>query len=307
LFVGLLIAFALSLLAWPAAKHRSSTCHTPLQRREWRTLQPSEHQEYIDAVLCLSSQASIFEPGSSRYDDFTYAHVFEGANTAHYAAAFLPWHRYFIHLLEKALRYECGFSGILPYWDWALDSEDIGASPVWDPVEGFGGDGDFSSPGPELFEGRCVVEGPFTNATRHWEAKSEETGHGYDLFASQHCLSRGFDTSSEKQEVFRSHISPAAIDALLNLPNYAEFIDKLEVKAHNTIPLFVRGDFLGLSAPNGRRICVLHSTYKTLTESRSRMVSSSRSGGQAMVAVAAAGSGEPHAPVSWTRREHKDI
>lgn len=55
---------------------------------------------------------SAFERGSSRFDDFAYTHTKEGTVT-HYAAGFLPWHRYFIHAYEKALQTECGYRGVL--------------------------------------------------------------------------------------------------------------------------------------------------------------------------------------------------
>ena len=34
---------------------------------------------------------------------------------AHDTAAFLPWHRYFIHVYEEALREQCSYSGHLTY------------------------------------------------------------------------------------------------------------------------------------------------------------------------------------------------
>ena len=34
---------------------------------------------------------------------------------AHNTAAFLPWHRYFIHVYEKTLREHCAYSGHLTY------------------------------------------------------------------------------------------------------------------------------------------------------------------------------------------------
>ena len=37
------------------------------------------------------------------------------ASQAHDTAAFLPWHRYFIHVYENALREECAYSGHLTY------------------------------------------------------------------------------------------------------------------------------------------------------------------------------------------------
>ena len=220
-----------------------------MQRQEWRALQPWEQHEYIAAVLCLSAQPSVFEQGSSRYDDFVYAHVFEGANTAHHSASFLPWHRFFIHAFETALRNECGFRGSLTYWDWTLDADDLADSPVWDTITGFGGDGDLQFPEPELFDGRCVADGPFAHAKRHWQSKAN--GHGFDILRNPHCLSRGF-APTERKEVFGSRIGPNAITRLLKQPTYDELIEMLEVKAHNTVPLFVHGDFFGLSAPNGK-------------------------------------------------------
>ncbi|KAI4187734.1 MAG: hypothetical protein LQ346_005442 [Caloplaca aetnensis] len=37
---------------------------------------------------------------------------------------FYPFHRYYIHLYEKALRSECGYKGSQPYWDWTLSLQD---------------------------------------------------------------------------------------------------------------------------------------------------------------------------------------
>jgi len=98
-------------LEWPLKV--SGTCRDPSKRKEWRTLSPSKKKAYIDAVQCLMHKESDFEPGSYRYDDFAGHHTAAGTIT-HYAAAFLPWHRYFIHTFEKALVEECGFEGNLP-------------------------------------------------------------------------------------------------------------------------------------------------------------------------------------------------
>ena len=64
---------------------------------------------------------------------------------AHDPAAFLAWHRYFIHIHETTLKHHCGYTGSVAYvmvmhirrlqktdtwhdfryWDWDLDWEDI--------------------------------------------------------------------------------------------------------------------------------------------------------------------------------------
>jgi tyrosinase len=62
---------------------------------------------------------------------------------------------YLLYIYETALIYECGYNGAQPFWDWTLDDpENNGAqfnnSPIFDPVYGFGGNGENGSvtPGP---------------------------------------------------------------------------------------------------------------------------------------------------------------
>ncbi|KAG5755269.1 hypothetical protein H9Q70_002110 [Fusarium xylarioides] len=208
---------------------------------EWRDLSITQKQDYISAVVCLAEKESQFEPGSSRYDDFAYMHVFEGTVT-HYAASFLPWHRYFVHTYEKALIEECGFKGSLPYWDWALDAHDLAASPIFDPIDGFGGNGTSGSSSPELFGGHCVTEGPFANATRHWQSKSN--GHGFDILKNPHCLSRGFQ-GGEKKAKLENRVTIDAVNRVLSISAYEDFVDALEVQAHNSTPSLCEGTFTG--------------------------------------------------------------
>lgn len=109
LVVSSLIAFGIFL----AYDGRPASCQAPPTREEWRSLNPSQQQEYISAVQCLMNKPSPVEPGTSLYDDFAYTHVKDGAKS-HYAGAFLAWHRYFIHIYEKALVEECGLKMALP-------------------------------------------------------------------------------------------------------------------------------------------------------------------------------------------------
>ncbi|KAJ6036386.1 tyrosinase-like protein [Penicillium herquei] len=88
-----------------------------LIRREWRTLNKAEKKAYVDA-----------------------------APSAHDAAPFLPWHRYFIYSYEQALKEHCGYRGILPYWDWSKDYQNVLESPIWDDTLGFGTNGDIGGP-----------------------------------------------------------------------------------------------------------------------------------------------------------------
>lgn len=56
----------------------------------------------------------MYKEGTTLYDDFVFGHSKTGSYS-HYAASFLPWHRMYIHVFERALRYHCGYSGSLPY------------------------------------------------------------------------------------------------------------------------------------------------------------------------------------------------
>lgn len=89
------------------------TCSRPAIRREWRTLGRSDRNAYIAAVQCLSTQPSKVHTNGSLYDDFPRVHQ-ATAPTAHKAAPFLPWHRYFVHAYETALKEQCGYAGVIP-------------------------------------------------------------------------------------------------------------------------------------------------------------------------------------------------
>lgn len=56
---------------------------------------------------------SLRRVGTSFYDDLVLAHS-ETGSYSHYAAAFLPWHRLFLHTYEQALQQKCEYSGTFP-------------------------------------------------------------------------------------------------------------------------------------------------------------------------------------------------
>ncbi|OAQ96557.1 hypothetical protein LLEC1_06351 [Akanthomyces lecanii] len=220
-------------------------CSDPSTRKEWRYLGASEKHAYIDAIQCLSRRPSLFDGSSSRYDDFALAHVSEGLHI-HYAAAFLPWHRHFIDTFERTLKKDCQYNGSLIYWDWSLDAEDLTQSPMWD-VAAFGSEG-LGASEEAVGNGRCVIDGPFANSTRYWQATLH--GGSVDISRNPHCLSRGFETRPKKEEL-QERVSPAAVESILGQQAYADFFEELENHVHNAIPQFIKGDFLLQTAPNG--------------------------------------------------------
>ncbi|GLI80797.1 hypothetical protein PoHVEF18_009154 [Penicillium ochrochloron] len=162
----------------------------------------AERKNYTDAVLCMTRKpprlSTTEYPGvRSRFDDFvacvfaTYVQsmcdqlylTFSSThinNTlhVHYSGLFLPWHRRFTWLWERALREECGYTGYLPYWNWPLWTNDLKKSPLFDCSEtSLSGDGEYNpdeqpiSGGnitiPRGSGGGCVTCGPFKDLRIH--------------------------------------------------------------------------------------------------------------------------------------------
>ncbi|KAI9170636.1 Tyrosinase P [Paramyrothecium foliicola] len=209
LFTSLLCIYLEQALAYPGGGQYSekstepACCSNPLIRKEWRSLTSTEKQSYLSAVQCLKAappQLAHLYPGTrSRFDDFQATHI-DLAPLIHWNAPLFPWHRYFVWLYEQDLINTCGYDGAQPYWDMSLDAgnEDaMAASPVLDPLDGFGGNGAFISDEealtfpnllyvvPSRSGGGCVPDGPFAD----WNVS---LGLGGSLKYSPHCLRRDF-------------------------------------------------------------------------------------------------------------------
>jgi hypothetical protein len=48
-----------------------------------------------------------------KFDDFIVTHI-QQTLEIHFSGIFMPWHRWFVHTYEKALRDECGYKGYQP-------------------------------------------------------------------------------------------------------------------------------------------------------------------------------------------------
>ncbi|KAL2128572.1 hypothetical protein VTI74DRAFT_9013 [Chaetomium olivicolor] len=169
---------------WDALKTRKTGCtgKNLLRRKEWGSLSKAERLNYIDAVYCLYNNISFITPPSeipgvrNRYDDFVGGHLLL-TPFVHADGFFLPFHRFYVHLYEKALREECGYMGAQPYWDWTLSYQDPRKSPVFDGSPWSMGSNGAYVPGrePTVVQapgavvtvqpgtgGGCVYAGPFT-------------------------------------------------------------------------------------------------------------------------------------------------
>ncbi|KAF4551773.1 Tyrosinase-like protein 3 [Elsinoe fawcettii] len=218
----------------------NNTCASPVKRKEWRTLTSSEQQNYLSSVLCLKTKPSRIGLSSPLYDDFPYAHNALN-NEIHFVASFLPWHRYFVHVYESALR-ECGYTGQAVYWDWTLDSPNPQAAPVFD-ASAFGGNG---SPKKTvtLSSGSvrpCVADGTFSNITNAY------FGTDYE----DHCLIRNFNNgTSEPGDMFAPNYSKEAVDKIQALSGYDAYRRQLEGTPHGAIHSALGGDMIPSTSPN---------------------------------------------------------
>nr|POE72837.1 tyrosinase ustq [Quercus suber] len=173
------------------------------KRQEWRTLSATQQQAYLTAVLCLRDQPSALAPASDRtsYDDFPWMHSHVGRATRH-ASPYLPWHRYFLHVYETALRDKCGYTGGLVYWDWTRDAAALEKSPVLDAKTGFGA---FAAADGDVTAGRWGFRG--------------SAGH------------------SDGHEV-----QPESIEEVLRQPEYEQFETLMESRVNDAIPFGIAGD-----------------------------------------------------------------
>ncbi|KAA8913483.1 hypothetical protein FN846DRAFT_929282 [Sphaerosporella brunnea] len=164
------VAIATLTSASPAtAPPPHNGCKNPTIRREWRTLSNSQKNNYLNAVKCLMRNDGRLNGTVTRYEDFLTTHQ-RLTSQIHFNGVFLPWHRLFVHTMEKILIEECGYRGAMPYWDMKRDAADFAASPVLNGPFSFGGNG---APNPDEVApyypsaGGPIMRGPFANEIIH--------------------------------------------------------------------------------------------------------------------------------------------
>lgn len=236
--------------AHPASQAGDGPCQNPVVRQEWRTLSADDQSGYIKAIQCLAGQPSKASgTNTTRIDDFARVHAALN-NNIHFVASFLPWHRYFVHVYEQALR-DCGYQGVAAYWDWSLDVSDPSKAPVWDAETGFGGNG---SPQRQIMiDGRpreCINDGPLRDIQFSY----------YGGRNVPHCLMRQFNNGSDIiGDMFSPNYDQATLDRIHALPNYDIFRRQLESIPHGAIHSAVGGDMSPSTSPNDA-IFFLHHT-----------------------------------------------
>lgn len=180
-----LVAFTLIL---PAVAKAEAGSAGVLVRKDVQDLTAVERRDYVDAVLALKATPSPYDAGLSYYDQFVAWHrelsrcgptdpLMRDMQMGHLGPMFLPWHREFVALFERALGEVSGKRIAVPYWDWT-DPESTKA--VFS--KGFmGGDGD-----PD--EGYAVTTGPFRKG--RWELTVHPIGLEWSSSATPYITRR---------------------------------------------------------------------------------------------------------------------
>ncbi|KAK7705175.1 hypothetical protein SLS64_008069 [Diaporthe eres] len=216
----------------------STTCSEVHQRKAWHNLSDDEKSAYIEAELCLiNSPAKDGLPYSkTRWDEITYSHAIQ-TNWVHDVGSFLPWHRYFMWTHEKLLRDECNYTGYQPYWEESLDSGNISASVVFDPVTGFGGEG-----------GDCVDDGPFANLTLGLSS------NGSQIWEEDYCLARSFS------DTIFDYGNTTYIEECLSYDNYTGALECYMSLPHVAGHGGVGGTILSVAGSPAEPLFFLHHT-----------------------------------------------
>ncbi|KAJ5499580.1 Tyrosinase [Penicillium expansum] len=224
LFFALAISSALATAVVP--------CREPALRKEWRQLSVQERNGYVKAVQCLATTPSRLGLNTTLYDDFAYVHN-KLNSRIHFVASFLPWHRYYVHVYEEALK-QCGYEGSMAYWDWTLDARDPAHSTIWDAKVGVGGNGDpkYTNPvGKDAYE--CVSDGPFRNLRPAYLQDDR----------IPHCLSRHFNNGTEYiGNMLASEYTPNVINKISKLRDYNSYRISLESGPHGAVHSAIGGD-----------------------------------------------------------------
>ncbi|XP_029952601.1 uncharacterized protein LOC115392201 [Salarias fasciatus] len=139
-------------------------CRHLIHRKEIRDLTLRERRLYQRAIRKLYARSAVWKGFALLRAEFS--------PQAGHHAFFLPWHRYFLRLVEHELQSVSSCRMAVPYFEWTVDSGSMQSSAAWQAGL-FGGDGE-----PET---GCVPHHPFQGSTPHFYWKP--------------CLRRSFNSS----------------------------------------------------------------------------------------------------------------
>jgi tyrosinase len=124
-------------------------------RIEWNNLADADKLSYVQSVKCLmeAKPLGVWANATSIWDEITWVHD-HLSDRIHGVDTFLPWHRYFLHMLKKLLGEQCGYRGPMPWWRETNYTGNFAGSGLF-TSEYFGALPRLSDTG----EGTCITDG----------------------------------------------------------------------------------------------------------------------------------------------------
>lgn len=221
-------------------------CDGKRYRKDLRALNKSERAEWQDAILELIAERETKKHGF--WDKLVQIHsTYSGE--AHGGSYFLPWHRFFLLLLENKIRSQGRPDFTLPYWDWTVDSRNGAQSKIW--RASFAGGATTSQTG----RGNPIPDGPFQNIT----AKLH----------NPHSVRRNFN--SGVNDGMRRLPGPSVIDRIIGAKNFETFAVNLEL-SHGIVHVAVGGDMGSVSISPNDPIFYLHHAFVDYIYSRRQQI-----------------------------------
>lgn len=199
---------AVLLFLTPSFFCQAQQCGTS-RRRPWRSLSCNEQDDFLNALQALKE--------SGGYDDIATVH-WQTGGAAHRRPEFLPWHRYYIWIFERALQEASGSCISLPYWDWERAG---GSLDTIFTANSFGSRG-----------GGCISDGVASS----WRSQGSSGG----------CLQRQFNNRIS----FTRDVE--VLSRITNSRNFAAFSVELEGAPHASVHQYVGGSMSNNFSPSGK-------------------------------------------------------
>jgi tyrosinase len=95
----------------------------------------------------------VWANATSIWDEITWVHD-QLSDRIHGVDSFLPWHRYYLHMLQTLLKEQCAYTGPMPWWRETKYTGNFAGSGLFTP-EYFGALPPLSNTG----EGTCITDG----------------------------------------------------------------------------------------------------------------------------------------------------
>ena len=129
-------------------------CASPFIRTEWSNMRNEDRHGFLNGVKCLWDRPSKggFPGSQNRWEDIVVVHQ-RMTGEIHQNGIFLPWHRYYLWVVMRVMREECGYRGPFPWWDEVKYGGRFAQAPVFTP-EYFG-----SLPRATNGQGTCITDG----------------------------------------------------------------------------------------------------------------------------------------------------